>query len=157
MLAPGGCYEDASDEDAIDGDDDDDGADDDDADDRNGDDDDGKNDELFVPGLARGPAGSNCQEGRNSGTDTTRDWDDYDEDICHQNDCDEDIRIIVMMANGTMIWWWVLIRLIWETVEPIQPVVNGWDDCDDDTTRDCDEYISHQNDCDDGGREKGDD
>ena len=31
------------------------------------DDDDGK----IVPGLARGPAGSNCQEGRNSGTDTT--------------------------------------------------------------------------------------
>ena len=41
-----------------------------------GGDDDGKNDELFVPGLARGPAGSNCQEGRNSGTDTTRHWDD---------------------------------------------------------------------------------
>ena len=35
-------------------------------------DDDDKNDELFVPGLARGPAGSNCQQGRNSGTDTTR-------------------------------------------------------------------------------------
>ena len=57
--------------------------------DRIGGDDDGKNDELFVPGLARGPAGSNCQEGRNSGTDTTRDWDDCDEDISHQNDCDD--------------------------------------------------------------------
>ena len=44
--------------------------------DRIGGDDDGKNDELFVPGLARGPAGSNCQEGRNSGTDTTRHRDD---------------------------------------------------------------------------------
>ena len=49
-------------------------------------DDDDKNDELFVPGLPGGPAGSNCQGGRNSGTDTTRDSDDQ---LINQLVCDD--------------------------------------------------------------------
>ena len=59
-----------------------------------------------MPGLARGPAGSNCQEGRNSGTDTTRDSDDqlinqlvcddqysFDEDLLNNNPLSDDNHI----------------------------------------------------------------
>ena len=39
-----------------------------------------------MPGLPGGPAGSNCQGGRNSGTDTTRDSDDQ---LINQLVCDD--------------------------------------------------------------------